>query len=144
MDLHPTLSYDIHHLTWDTETRGGFAWDMPMRANFHPFSIFSASVAWRDDHLGFIPPHKMEKQFAGRDLILRGIQYTVTLQCDGKMWQQRLSHEFTGVDKLATRLTRGGNFIENQAILFEPFDAKDVFENVTGAAKHVLVMQFVA
>lgn len=143
MDLHPTLSYNVHHLSWDTDTRGDFAWKMPIRATFLPFSIFKASVQWQDEQLGFLPPAKMDKQFEGRDLILAGIQYTVTLQCDGKMWQQRFAHEFMGKKKLATRLTQGGTIIENSAILFEPFDAVDVFEGVVGAAKHLLVMQFV-
>lgn len=148
MDLHPILSYAVKHLSWDdtaSHTNQPFTWDLPMRASFHPFSIHRASMTWQDQHLGFLPPHELEKRFNGA-VVLRGIQYVVTLTCDGKMWQGRFAHEFLGADKLATRLhtNHGVTVIENSGILFEPFEAHEVFDKVTGAAKHVTVMQFVS
>lgn len=144
MDLHPLLTYTINNLTFDTEVKGSFAWKMPMRGTFHPFSIFKASVCWSDENLRFYPTQELEKQFNNRELVLRGIQYTADLVCGGKHWQQRLSHEFMGTEKLATKLVQNGSFISNVGLLFEPSDAVDVFEGVTGAAKHMLVMQFVS
>lgn len=147
MDLHPILNYSIKHLSWETDTHprsSPYSWDLPVRGTFVPASLHLANVYWQDANLGFLSPAKMEAQFRGRDLILRNIQYIATLACDGKLWQQRFSHEFLGEAAMATRLTRDSSRIQCSGIMFEEFDASEVFDGVTGAAKHVLVMQFVS